>query len=158
MPNIILQSTEGETFEVDVEVVKCSITIKNMLENLGEDDDEKEIVPLINVNSAILKKIIQWATYHKENPIPLVDDDENTEKGSDNISSWDAEFLKIDHGTLFELILAANFLDIKELLDIACKSVANMIKGRTPDEIRNVFGIKNTFSPPEKEQVFKETE
>ena len=70
------------------------------------------MVPLPNVNAAILKKVIQWATYHKDDP-PLPEDDENKEKRTDDICSWDADFLKVDQGTLFELILAANYLDIK---------------------------------------------
>ena len=37
--------------------------------------------------------------------------------------------VQVDQGTLFELILAANYLDIKGLLDVTCKTVANMIKG-----------------------------
>ncbi|KAF6030591.1 SKP1 [Bugula neritina] len=65
MPNIKLQSLDGEVFEVDVEIVKQSITIKTMLEDLGVDDDEDEPIPLPNVNAAILKKVIQWCTYHK---------------------------------------------------------------------------------------------
>lgn len=68
------------------------------------DEDEEEVVPLPNVNSAILKKVIQWATYHKDDP-PPPEDDENKEKRTDDISSWDADFLKVDQGTLFELIL-----------------------------------------------------
>lgn len=64
MPTIKLQSMDSEVFEVDVEIAKQSITIKTMLEDLGcEDDDEP--VPLPNVNAAILKKVIQWSTYHK---------------------------------------------------------------------------------------------
>ncbi|KMQ95471.1 s-phase kinase-associated protein 1-like protein [Lasius niger] len=157
MPNIKLQSSDGEVFEVDVEIAKCSVTIKTMLEDLGMDEDEEEVVPLPNVNSAILRKVIQWASYHKDDP-PPPEDDENKEKRTDDISSWDADFLKVDQGTLFELILAANYLDIKGLLDVTCKTVANMIKGKTPEEIRKTFNIKNDFTASEEEQVRKENE
>ena len=78
---------------------------------------DEEVVPLPNVNAAILKKVIQWATYHKDDP-PLPEDDENKEKRTDDICSWDADFLKVDQGTLFELILAANYLDIKVSLTL----------------------------------------
>merc|ERR1711992_65062 len=151
MPTIKLQSSDGDIFPVDVEIAKQSVTIKTMLE------DEEELVPLPNVNAAILKKVIQWATYHKDDP-PPPEDDENKEKRTDDISSWDADFLKVDQGTLFELILAANYLDIKGLLDVTCKTVANMIKGKTPEEIRKTFNIKNDFTPSEEEQVRKENE
>ena len=69
------------------------------------DEDEEEAVPLPNVNAAILKKVIQWCTYHKDDP-PPPEDDENKEK---RISSWDAEFLKVDQGTLYELIMVSAF-------------------------------------------------
>jgi len=153
MSSIKLQSSDGEIFPVDVEIAKQSETIKTMLD-LGMDEGDEELVPLPNVNAAILKKVIQWATYHKDDlPLP-----ENKEKRTDDISSWDADFLKVDQGTLFELILAANYLDIKGLLDVTCKTVANMIKGKTPEEIRKTFNIKNDFTPSEEEQVRKENE
>merc|ERR1712014_364217 len=157
MPNIQLQSSDGEVFRVDIEIAKQSVTIKTMLEDLGMDEDEEGPVPLPNVNAAILKKVIQWCTYHKDDP-PPPEDDENKEKRTDDISSWDSDFLKVDQGTLFELILAANYLDIKGLLDVTCKTVANMIKGKTPEEIRKTFNIKNDFTPSEEEQVRKENE
>uniref|UniRef100_A0A1S4J450 SKP1 component dimerisation domain-containing protein n=1 Tax=Culex quinquefasciatus TaxID=7176 RepID=A0A1S4J450_CULQU len=64
-----------------------------------------------------------------DDPVPATDEDETKEKRTDDISSWDADFLKVDQGTLFEIIWAANYLDIKGLLDVSCKTVANMIKG-----------------------------
>lgn len=80
------------------------------------DEDDEEVVPLPNVNSAILRKVIQWATYHKDDPPPPEDDD-NKEKRTDDISSWDADFLKVDQGTLFELILVTN---LKSMLIYKC--------------------------------------
>jgi len=157
MPSIQLQSSDGEVFKVDTGIAKQSVTIKTMLEDLGIEEDDEEVVPLPNVNAAILKRVIQWCSYHKDDPAPP-EDDENKEKRTDDISSWDADFLKVDQGTLFELILAANYLDIKGLLDVTCKTVANMIKGKTPEDIRKTFNIKNDFTPSEEEQVRKENE
>merc|ERR1712080_476339 len=137
-------------------IARQSILIKNMLEDLGiEDVEQANPAPLPNVNAAILKKVIQWATYHKSDPSPP---EEDNEKRTDDISSWDSEFLKLNQATLFELILAANYMDIKGLLDVTCKTVANMIKGKTPEEIRKIFNIKNDFTPSEEEQVRKENE
>lgn len=48
--------------------------------------------------------MIQWCTHHKDDP-PPPEDDENKEKRTDDIPVWDQEFLKVDQGTLFELIL-----------------------------------------------------
>ena len=114
MPNIKIQSSDGEVFHVDVEIAKQSVTIRTMLEDLGMDEgvcciyllvvsnvqstfiftQDEEVVPLPNVNAAILKKVIQWATYHKDDP-PIPEDDENKEKRTDDICSWDADFLKV---------------------------------------------------------------
>lgn len=157
MPKVRLQSSDGHMEEVDIEVIQCSVTIRTMLEDLGFEEGDDEVVPLPNVNSTILKKVILWATHHKDDAPPL-EDDETKEKRTDDISSWDAEFLKVEQSTLFELILAANYLDIKGLLDVTCKTVANMIKGKTPEEIRKQFNIKNDFTPAEEEQIRKENE
>jgi hypothetical protein len=48
---------------------------------------------------------------------------------------------------------AANYLNINNILDLACQAVADMIKGKTPEEIRKTFNIKNDFTPEEEEGV-----
>ncbi len=53
---------------------------------------------------------------------------------------------------------AANYLNIKGLLDLTCQTVAQMIKGKTPEEIRKTFNIKNDFTPEEEEEVRRENQ
>ena len=55
-------------------------------------------------------------------------------------------------------MILSNVLILQGLLDVTCKTVANMIKGKTPEEIRKTFNIKNDFTPSEEEQVRKENE
>ena len=60
-------------------------------------------VPLPNVSSKILAKVIEYCKYH-------VDADKTGEDGAtavkeEDSKSWDTEFVKVDQGTLFELIL-----------------------------------------------------
>ncbi|XP_017108425.2 S-phase kinase-associated protein 1 [Drosophila bipectinata] len=160
MPNIQLQSSDGEVFNIDSETAKCSSTIRNLLEDCGLESEENPLIPLPNVNSTILGKVLIWANHHQE----AEKSDENGAKdeasalvrSSDVISAWDAEFLTMDQGTLFELILAANYLDIRELLSAACMTVANMIKGHTAEEIRQTFHIPNDFSPSEEDLLHKD--
>lgn len=64
------------------------------------------------------------------------------------------KFLFIDVSLL--LFQAANYLNIKSLLDLTCQTVADMIKGKTPEEIRKTFNIKNDFTPEEEEEVRRE--
>ena len=155
MSTIKLQSYDGEIFQVDLEIARQSLTIKTMLEDLDITDNE-ETVPLPNMSAEILKKIIEWATQHKDDPAPK--EGEYVEHRSDNIPTWDQDFLKVDQGTLFEIILAANYLDIKGLLEVTCKTVANMMKGKSAEEIRKLFNIENDLTPEEEEQIRKENE
>ena len=143
------------TVEVSLDVANMSLTIKNMLEDLAGGGVTDVSIPLNNVTSKVLAKVIEYCKHHVEHPTKL--DAEKTAKTED-ISPWDKQFASVDQATLFELILAANYLDIKPLLDLTCKTVANMIKGKTPEEIRKTFNIKNDFTPEEEEKVRKENE
>lgn len=135
MKKITLKSDDGEIFEVEEAVAMQSQTIRHMM----EDDCADGAIPLPNVTSNILAKVIEYCRKHKEEAA----DGENKEI----LKDWDAEFVKLDQVTLFHLIMAANYLNIKSLLDLTAQTVANMIKEKTPEEIRETFNIKNDFTP-----------
>uniref|UniRef100_A0A6G1SE86 S-phase kinase-associated protein 1 n=1 Tax=Aceria tosichella TaxID=561515 RepID=A0A6G1SE86_9ACAR len=152
MTKIKLLSQDGEVFEVERDVIAASTTIKNMMDQIEVGAEDDEPIPLQNVTGAILKRVIQWAQYHRADKNENNDDDQK-EKRSDDINSWDSDFLKVDQGTLFELLLAANYLGIDGLLDAACKTVANQIRGKQPEEIRKTFNIQNDFTQEEEAEV-----
>ena len=141
MPEIKLVSSNGKEFSVEMDIARKSVTIKTMLEDLGLDDGYNgEPVPLPNVDGDILEKVIQWCTKHKDDAM-----DAFTSISMDQLPVWDEKDF-FDEGKdqkmLFDLILAANYLDIKGLLDIGCKVVAKMIKNcGNAEEIRKKFNI-----------------
>ncbi|KAJ3061740.1 hypothetical protein HDU98_002367 [Podochytrium sp. JEL0797] len=156
-----LVSSDAQTFAVERIVAERSVLLKNMIEDVGDSDDSP--IPLPNVSAAILKKVLEYCTHHKSEPLPRADEDRDTldatqSRPADDIEEWDAEFIKVDNEVLFEIILAANYLDIKALLDLGCKTVANMIKGKKAQEIRDMFNIENDFTPEEEEQIRRENE
>ena len=75
-----------------------------------------------------------------------------------DIDEWDQTFMKVDQEMLFKIMLAANYLDIEALLDVGCKTVANMIKGKSTEDIRKIFNIINDFTAEEEEQIRRENE
>ncbi|OTA93244.1 hypothetical protein M434DRAFT_395795 [Hypoxylon sp. CO27-5] len=154
---IRLQSNDGIKIDVEKAVAERSLLIKNMLEDLGPNADGQTI-PIPNVTEPVLRKVIEWCEHHRNDPPASNEDESDNRKKTTDIDEWDQKFMQVDQEMLFEIILASNYLDIKALLDVGCKTVANMIKGKSPEEIRKTFNITNDFTPEEEEQIRRENE
>merc|ERR1719465_331752 len=150
---IRLKSAQGELFEVEEAVASSSTLIKNMVEDSGTDEE----IPLPNVKTAVLSKVLDYCKFHKDEPAAEIQKPlKSANLAECGIREWDVEFVDVEQEILFEIILAANYLDIKALLDLTCAKVASMIKGKTPEEIRKQFNIVNDFTPEEEAQVREE--
>lgn len=114
MPEVKLQSSDGRIFTVDERITRCSRTINTMLDDLGKEEGEDEIIQLLNVNSKILKKVILWADHHKDDP-SSVSGNKKPEKHTDTLSSWDEDFLNVEQKNLFELILVKYYFISKRI-------------------------------------------
>ena len=102
---------------------------------------------VLQVSENVLKKVLERCSQHKNDPAPTHGDNVDLRKKTTDIEEWDQKFMQVNQEMLFEIILAANYMDIKALLGVGCKTVANMIKSKSPEEIRKTFNIQNDFTP-----------
>ena len=141
---VILVSNDKQEFQVEKQVVLQSILIKNILEDL--DQEETPTIPLPNIKGQTLKKVLEYCEQHRDDE---VDENKSEEERFDVskldkvISEWDKSYIDVEDEDLFEIILAANYLDIKSLMELGCRTVTNKLKGKSPQEIREIFGIEN---------------
>jgi len=123
-------------------------------ESEGSSADESQEVPLPNVKSKVLGKVIEFMQHHVDKPMAAIEKPLRSDKMDEVCKDkWDATYINVPQELLFEIILAANYMDIKDLLDLSCAKVASLIKGKTPAEIRKTFNITEDFTPAEEIKV-----
>ena len=161
MTKITLKSNDGQvSVEVERSIAEKSKVIREMLEftadtNEGGDETISDI-PNLQVSGDILQKVVDWITYHKDDPVQA--EDKTEEPGTrkkPELSKWDKDFLQVERSVLFDLILAANYLEIKGLLDITCSAVSDMIQGKSAEEIRKEFNIVNDLNEQTEETTIE---
>ena len=136
--SVTLLTGDGAQFAVSLELAQTSKTIADLLEDLGNMDDP---VPLPNVTAATMEQIIAFWNKAMEsspaNPWAVID--------------GFAEALEKE--VLWDVIVAANYLDMQPFLDGLCKYIAATIKDKTTEEIRDMWGIVNDFEPEEEARI-----
>ena len=149
---ITLISSDGEKVEISSKAVQKSVLVKGIIEDYPDDAE----VPLNNVKNNILKKIKEYLEhYENEEPKPI-ERPLPSQKFEECVDSWDFKFIEVELDLIFEIILGANYMDIKPLLELASAKVASIIKGKTTEEIRKTFNIQNDFTPEEEQQIMEE--
>ena len=150
-------------FRISKPAMLQSELLRSIVESSDAEEDDAEAeaeeeVPLPNVKSRELAKIVEFCEHHvdhevKEIPKPLPDGNFDQ-----YVTEWDAAFVARipQHEELFELIEAAHYMDLKTLMELGAAKVASMIRGKTPEEIRELFNIENDFTPEEEAQIREE--
>ncbi|KAF9622812.1 hypothetical protein IFM89_034047 [Coptis chinensis] len=146
---VTLVSSDGKSFEVEEDVALESQAIKHWIEDRSNEDDDGKI-HLPNVDSKNLEMIVKFCEKHVSCRKPKVG---SSSGGDDELKEWDKEFLVMDIMDLGSLLLAANYLNIRCLLDAIYDNVVSMIKGKSVDEIRKTFRITSGFTPEEDEEI-----
>jgi S-phase kinase-associated protein 1 len=156
-----LVSSDGRTFEVDAEVIARrqdgtkagyhSETVWGLLEGLGEVGTEAITVPLPNVGGDVLAKVIEFCGRKAELSHGV---------GVAGVSdeAWELRYLGVENSALFELASAATYLDVQDLLKATSAQIARRIRGKTPEQIREIFGVDNDFTPEEEAELKRESD
>lgn len=136
---IKLVSKDHKTIEVDRKCMLVSTVIKTSLE--GEPTATE--VPVPGVNFEELQRVVEYCVHHdgKEGHIPLQPLRSKVMKDVCQ-DAWDADFIdRVGEckQKLYDLILAANYMDIKSLLHVGCAKVATLIKGQPLEKIKDIL-------------------
>ncbi|XP_058182050.1 SKP1-like protein 14 [Rhododendron vialii] len=141
---LTLKSSDGEEFLVEKQVALQSTLIQSMLDS---DCSSANTIPLPKIDAKTLALVLEYCKKHAN----------ASSSKQEELNSFDSEFLKdLEFGALFHLVLAANFLEIKGLLDIMAQKIADTIKGMPHQEVRKVFNIENDYTPEEEAAVREE--
>lgn len=112
-PIIQLESSDGKKFFVEYEIAMYFGILKTLFESgMCNQYEERFTIPLRNVTSNILQRVLQWAIQHKKS-------------NNDDISLWENDFLNVDRDTLLALRAAADYLDIQDLYIMTSKLISN---------------------------------
>ncbi|XP_055816878.1 SKP1-like protein 11 [Solanum dulcamara] len=140
---LILKSSDNDEFEIEESVAVQSGTIKNMVE------DDYSLIPLPNVDTQTLIIIIEYMKKHVE----------KTDSNEEEIKNYDQNFVKDkSYQDMFNLVVAANYLHISDLMDLLCLSIADRIKHKSCNAVRKIFNITNDYTPEEEEKLRQEHE
>ncbi|XP_015649608.3 SKP1-like protein 5 [Oryza sativa Japonica Group] len=147
---ILLISSDGERFELSEAAASQSKTLSHTIED-DCTDNGVPVVLLPNVTAIVLAKVVEYFNKHAAvNPKASATDSSTKtsapKASKEELKSFDAKFVNVDKTMLVGLILAANYLNVKDLLDLTCQHAVDLIKDMTLEQVREVFNIVNDFT------------
>lgn len=69
------------------------------------------------------------------------------------VSDWDSQFVRVKQSFLFDLMLAADYMQLPSLVQLTCAKVAVTIKHKSDGELRACFHIENDFTSEEEQEI-----
>ncbi|XP_066374294.1 SKP1-like protein 1 [Miscanthus floridulus] len=153
---VLVSSDNSARFEVREAAALLSQTVRRMIDEAGADASGDGIT-LPDVDAKTLAKVLEYCNKHA----PASSSSSAAEaappaEGEEDLERFDREFVRVDMGTLYSLVTAASYLKIEGLLNLTCQTIADMIKGKTPEQIRKTLGITSEFTPEEEDEVRRE--
>lgn len=152
----ILTNPNGTKYEVTRKMMQPSLLFVDMTkeDSIGDDKDGPLTIPLIEVGDYALEKIVAFLRYHENDPPAPIELPLKSALFSDHVCPFDLELITtMNQDQLVTVVLAANYMDIPSLLDIACAFLACEVHDKTPAETKDYFSIDPDITPDEEKKV-----
>ena len=77
----------------------------------------------------------------------------------DGIPEWDQNFLKnLSDGDFYDVMYVADYLDVRPLLIHCCKFLADKLRGKSVEEVRQMLEIQSDYTPEEEQRIRMQTD
>merc|ERR1712212_538753 len=126
-----------QKFEISRKCAELSKFVTTILEG----DADATSIEIRQVPPATLKHVVDYLEHHNDKePEPLPCPVRSIHMSQIVSDKWDASWIDaFDKKTIFEVILAANYMDIKSLLHLGCAKIATLIKQLDQKEINRII-------------------
>ena len=152
MSIVLLKTSDDKEYTMTVEVANQSELLRSIIK---ERSDEKEVVPLLNIEGEVFEKAQEWMEYHAANPMMYTDKPEDRNRFSE-LNPYDIKFCdNLDKCLLFELFKAAINLQIPMLVESCARCVARNLVGKTPEQMREYLNEEDEYTQEELEELKK---
>lgn len=164
---VLVKTTDEKLVEIEEPLIRLCGKLK---ETIAEPDYRSDDpISLENVDSRALAHVLKWLRHHVDD----TSDESGPEDECENVCrrikgrrtkeyrwrrrymfvpSYDRNFLvEADNATLISIVNTAHQLKIKRLMEYACRAVADKMKNKSAEEIRQQFNIENDFSDDEED-------
>ena len=148
------KTSDDQDITAPIKIVNRSVTIKAMID---DSFDFEDAIPLPDITKETFEKVLQYLEHIEAgNAPPEIEKPLRSNDMKDVTTEFYAEFVNLDDDHVQDIILAANWLDIKDLLALSCAKMGSVIRGLTIPEFRKRFNIVNDFTPEEEAEPFDE--
>lgn len=138
--NLTLVSCDDNESQ-EFKVTRKAAMMCNLVRSIIEGDSEVKKIEIKKVSKDILKLIVAYLEHHQgKTPAEIAKPIRSVKMEKIVEDEWDATFInKQQKRVIFQIILGANYMDIKSLLHLGCAKIATMIKGKSPEEIKKIL-------------------
>jgi len=139
---------DGAKFLLTEKMYRQSILLRNISDCVAVPEEGVKVL----VDSDVFSKITEFMIGHENDP----EIHEEYDTFDIIINDFDRAFVEVERDLLFRITAAANYLNMPFLLELCCKVIAEALREKTTEEIREYLSFQEGVAIEEEESARKE--